>query len=525
MAAEDAGLYRDALGVVPPGGLPDAFLADVPDAMLSLVRRFARTHGPFETGEVRARYGVDAGPALAELERAGELVLGELRPLGTQRSGATPTCCAVCAVRRWRCCARRSSPSGRRAWRASPRVAGRRPPRARRRRRRSPARRAGVAAGPAAGAGAVGEGRPAAPARDLLARTGSTSCAPTARWSGSAPGRWAGAPGASRCTSATTRRCSARRRAAASDPAARSTTLLRERLGSRRLLLRRPTGRVSRTSPPTSCARRCGTWSGPERLPTTPSRRCGSPRRQDARSGGAARRPSSGRFRRRASRRAAAAGPLVAGRGGVPRRAADPGRAGRAWAELLLERHGVLTRELVRAEGYPGGFVGAVPGAVGARDARRGPPRLLRRGPRRRPVRAARRRRAAALAGGGAADARARHRHRRSGAAVRRRAALAGRRGAAAVAARRRLPGHGRRPPVRCRSTPAGARCGSSAGATTSSRRSRPSRRRSAPAACASSPWTPSTASRPSSARSPSGWSPLGFRRGLHDFALAPGDA
>ncbi len=90
IAAGDAGLYRDALGVVPPGGLPDVFLADVPDAMLSLLRRFARTHGPFETGDVHARYGVDAGPALAELERAGELVLGELRPLGTQREWCDP---------------------------------------------------------------------------------------------------------------------------------------------------------------------------------------------------------------------------------------------------------------------------------------------------------------------------------------------------------------------------------------------------------------------------------------------------
>ena len=30
VAAEDAGLYRDALGAVPPSGLPEAFLADVP---------------------------------------------------------------------------------------------------------------------------------------------------------------------------------------------------------------------------------------------------------------------------------------------------------------------------------------------------------------------------------------------------------------------------------------------------------------------------------------------------------------
>ena len=59
VAAEDAGLYRDALGAVPPSGLPEAFIADVPDAMERLVRRFARTHGPFETDALRDRYGVD----------------------------------------------------------------------------------------------------------------------------------------------------------------------------------------------------------------------------------------------------------------------------------------------------------------------------------------------------------------------------------------------------------------------------------------------------------------------------------
>ena len=90
IAAEDAGLFRDALGVVPPGGLPDAFLEDVPDALLKLLRRYARSHGPFETGEVHARYGVDPGPALAELERAGDLLRGELRPMGTQREWCDP---------------------------------------------------------------------------------------------------------------------------------------------------------------------------------------------------------------------------------------------------------------------------------------------------------------------------------------------------------------------------------------------------------------------------------------------------
>jgi ATP-dependent Lhr-like helicase len=85
VAADEAGLYRDALGAVPPGGLPEAFLADVGDALSELVARYARTHGPFTGGELHARYGLDAGAVLRELERAGDLVRGELRPGGTQR--------------------------------------------------------------------------------------------------------------------------------------------------------------------------------------------------------------------------------------------------------------------------------------------------------------------------------------------------------------------------------------------------------------------------------------------------------
>ena len=90
VAGEDAGLYRDALGAVPPGGLPSAFLDDVPDAMERLVRRWARTHGPFEGRVLRDRYGLDLTPVLAGLERAGELVRGELRPGGTQREWCDP---------------------------------------------------------------------------------------------------------------------------------------------------------------------------------------------------------------------------------------------------------------------------------------------------------------------------------------------------------------------------------------------------------------------------------------------------
>ena len=90
VAAEDAGLYRDALGAVPPSGLPEAFIADVPDAMERLVRRYARTHGPFETRALRDRYGLDLTPVLERLEQAGDLVRGELRPGGTQREWCDP---------------------------------------------------------------------------------------------------------------------------------------------------------------------------------------------------------------------------------------------------------------------------------------------------------------------------------------------------------------------------------------------------------------------------------------------------
>src|SRR5437868_7753506 len=47
IAAEDAGRYRDALGVSLPLGLPASFLSgEDADPLASLIRRYARTHGP-----------------------------------------------------------------------------------------------------------------------------------------------------------------------------------------------------------------------------------------------------------------------------------------------------------------------------------------------------------------------------------------------------------------------------------------------------------------------------------------------
>ncbi|HTA14026.1 MAG TPA: DEAD/DEAH box helicase [Solirubrobacteraceae bacterium] len=97
VAADDAGLYRDALGSSPPGGLASAFLADVPDALGELVGRYARTHGPFTSAQLFERYRVDASSVLRELERAGELARGEMRPGGSQREW-----CDVQVLRRLR---------------------------------------------------------------------------------------------------------------------------------------------------------------------------------------------------------------------------------------------------------------------------------------------------------------------------------------------------------------------------------------------------------------------------------------
>jgi ATP-dependent helicase Lhr and Lhr-like helicase len=85
IAAEDAGLYRDAFGAVPPGGLPDSFLESVEAPFERLVRRYARTHGPFTTRELQDRYVVDPTAVLQALERVGTLVRGELRPAGSER--------------------------------------------------------------------------------------------------------------------------------------------------------------------------------------------------------------------------------------------------------------------------------------------------------------------------------------------------------------------------------------------------------------------------------------------------------
>ncbi len=87
-AAEDAGRLRDALGAAVPAGLPAAFTDPVDHPLRDLVERFARTHGPFTTTQVAERLGVRAElvvGALTSLAAEGRVLDGDFTPGGTHR--------------------------------------------------------------------------------------------------------------------------------------------------------------------------------------------------------------------------------------------------------------------------------------------------------------------------------------------------------------------------------------------------------------------------------------------------------
>ena len=88
MAVEDAARFRDALGVPLPPGLPSALLERAPDALLDIVRRYARTHGPFTTIDVATRYSLPKASVEATLQRLvglGRVAEGGFRPGGVNR--------------------------------------------------------------------------------------------------------------------------------------------------------------------------------------------------------------------------------------------------------------------------------------------------------------------------------------------------------------------------------------------------------------------------------------------------------
>ncbi|MEV0113971.1 ATP-dependent helicase [Streptomyces sp. NPDC050844] len=84
-AIEDAGRLRDALGTALPVGVPEAFTEPVKDPLGDLIARYARTHGPFTSATAAARFGLGAAVtegALQRLAANGRVVQGEFHPAG-----------------------------------------------------------------------------------------------------------------------------------------------------------------------------------------------------------------------------------------------------------------------------------------------------------------------------------------------------------------------------------------------------------------------------------------------------------
>ena len=170
IASEDAGLFRDALGAVPPGGLPAVFLEEVEEPLQRLARRYARTHGPFTTGEMSNRYGARPRPrparARARRQPGARRAAPRRQRARVVRPGRAPPPAprlpgdAAQGGRAGRAARARALPA---------RVAGRGRSAAGRRRRRPPARDARSASGPGARARGMGARRASAARGCVLA--------------------------------------------------------------------------------------------------------------------------------------------------------------------------------------------------------------------------------------------------------------------------------------------------------------------------------------------------------------------
>ena len=218
-----------------------------PRRCASLVRRYAATHGPFTTEDLRARYGVDAAAvAGARSSATAMLVRGELRPGGIGREWCDPE--VLRRLRRASLAVLRKEiePADQRALaRFLPAWQGvdRHPPPGRRASTacaRCSCRSRGWRCRPTCGSATSCRGA-SAPTR----RPGSTSCARAARSSGSAPARSGATPAEWRSTSATIWRCSGRRRRAAGPGRSESAAhdAVRDAPGRRGVLLHRPARR------------------------------------------------------------------------------------------------------------------------------------------------------------------------------------------------------------------------------------------------------------------------------------------
>ena len=84
-AVEDVARLRDALGVQPPPGIPEALLEPVTDPLGDVVGRYARTHAPFTSHQIATDLGLPEAAVvevLRRLERDNRVAAGAYQPGG-----------------------------------------------------------------------------------------------------------------------------------------------------------------------------------------------------------------------------------------------------------------------------------------------------------------------------------------------------------------------------------------------------------------------------------------------------------
>ncbi|MCT2280308.1 DEAD/DEAH box helicase [Micromonospora chalcea] len=362
VVVEDAARLRDALGVALPVGVAEAYLAPVADPLTDLVARYARTRGPFAAATCAARFGLGVfvvEQALRRLAANGRVVSGEFAPdtVGTQ----------WCDAEVLRLLRRRSLAALRREIEPVP-------PRAlatflpRWQQVGSSAR--GVEAVAAALEQLQGVNVPASALERLVlpARVADYSPAQLDELCASGEVVWAGAGAISGGDGWVTLAYAdvAPLLLAPPDDALTLTPLHESVLDAladgQALFFRSLSDRVGATDDAAlSGAVWDLVWAGHLTNDTL------APLRAALGAGGAHRsRPSAPRTRYRRPGRVALPSrggpPIMAGRWSrLPERDSDPTRRAAALADLLLERHGVVTRGAVVAEQVTGGFAGVYP--------------------------------------------------------------------------------------------------------------------------------------------------------------------
>jgi ATP-dependent helicase Lhr and Lhr-like helicase len=93
IAVEDVARYRDAVGASPPPGVAETWLEASDDPLDALLVRWARTHAPFTADAPAGRWGVSRGAAeerLRALAADGRLLEGAFRPGGAAHEFTDP---------------------------------------------------------------------------------------------------------------------------------------------------------------------------------------------------------------------------------------------------------------------------------------------------------------------------------------------------------------------------------------------------------------------------------------------------